>query len=299
MDWTWFLANDMQFFWVTPLFIIPYLAYGQHVGFLSILGVTVASFVVQAILIVKYNFSQAEFRASTENYFDSFFIRPYTIIIVYLIGMIVGWMYLSFKDKKYRNRVLDKITSAFQNYKAFRDVMYILALGVMLFLILINHYFDKNYLTTGHLSNCLYLLGGRPIFILATWCIIYPLIIGKGRALFAFLAAPFMGPLAKLTYGAYLIHIPFILTEIFTIHTYIFFDPLMCLIRSFHTILVAYVWSLLASLIVEAPLMKIEKMLLFPRKREKAIETADNEIITLREIEKPEEDSQRAKTEPR
>jgi peptidoglycan/LPS O-acetylase OafA/YrhL len=261
---TWYLANDVQFYFLTPLFIIPYVL-KRAVGLIVTIATIIISMIVQAILIAHYELSTSTFKEAKGNEFKIYYSKPYCRINTYLIGVLVAWIYLSYKDKTYQNKTFDKITDKFKNSRAFRYIGYIIAVPTMIALIMLNYFFD-HYLDTTRLENVLYMVLSRPLFITAAFVVVYPVILGHGRGLFGILAAPFMAPLAKLTYGTYLIHVPLLILEMLSTKRYIMFSSRYIFMRGLHLIFLAYTWSLIACLMIEAPMMKLEKILLFPKK---------------------------------
>ena len=138
---TWYLANDVQFFFLTPLFVIPYAI--NRVAGLTITGVTmILSTILQGILISKYELSTSTFKESKGNEFSIYYSKPYCRINTYLIGILVAWMYMSYKDSKYQNKTFDKITNAFKNNMVLRYICYVIGTATMLTLIFLQYFFD-------------------------------------------------------------------------------------------------------------------------------------------------------------
>ncbi|XP_022805680.1 O-acyltransferase like protein-like [Stylophora pistillata] len=107
LGWSWYLANDMQFYVISPILI--YIIYRfQFRGLLTGVGtLLLASLVVTAVIIGVYNtdvlesgeiqqgFKQKQGRGS---YSDLVYIKPYCRIAPYLVGIALG--YLIHVDKK-------------------------------------------------------------------------------------------------------------------------------------------------------------------------------------------------------
>ncbi|XP_071492065.1 nose resistant to fluoxetine protein 6-like [Diadema antillarum] len=126
MDWVWYLANEMQFYIISPfILILLYRATpsseessaqssetSQHslfrkpmCGFLSLAVLTVISMVVTVCLMVKYEFQidgvffadpASQPPLSFENYI---YVKPYCRIVPYLVGMAMGYLLHNYRDK--------------------------------------------------------------------------------------------------------------------------------------------------------------------------------------------------------
>ncbi|KAJ8300277.1 hypothetical protein KUTeg_021796 [Tegillarca granosa] len=92
MAWSWYLANDMQFFIISPLILIP-LYRKPLIGYVVLGVLFLEQFIFRGVISVYYQLKMNG--PQSENFldwFDYMYQRPYTRISPYLIGMIVGYI---------------------------------------------------------------------------------------------------------------------------------------------------------------------------------------------------------------
>ncbi|GIY81470.1 nose resistant to fluoxetine protein 6 [Caerostris extrusa] len=119
MGWAWYLANDMQFYVICPLFLIA-LWRRPVIGY-SLLGVTfAASTITTFVLSYEYNLFSGlgnivrvvddieDFMLRWTDYFDIIYIKPYTRISPYLVGILLA--YCIYKTRQNGSFKLHKIT---------------------------------------------------------------------------------------------------------------------------------------------------------------------------------------------
>jgi len=99
--------------------------------------------------------------------------------------------------------------------------------------------------------------------------------LGKGRNLYGFLAAKPMAALGKLTYNVYMVHILLMLMEIYTVKYYLYFSNINAFLMTVHYYIYALVAALVLSLLIECPMLKLEKLIIPVKRQYKQIETAE------------------------
>ena len=107
----------------------------------------------------------------------------------------------------------------------------------------------------------------KPIFTFGVFFIIYPIMLGKGRLAFEFLAAKPMAALGKLTYSIYMVHVIFVTTEAYAMKTYLYFSNLHAFLMVFHYFIYSFIVAIALSIMVESPMLKLEKMLMGDNKQ--------------------------------
>lgn len=97
----------------------------------------------------------------------------------------------------------------------------------------------------------------RPVFIFGLMCVIYPVLVGRGRVLLCILGHPIFNPMAKLTYGAYLFHVGFswIMTGGAPNGHYTSFTWIWLSFFTLYT--TSYLASFFMTLIFESPMMQL------------------------------------------
>ena len=101
MGWTWYLANDMQFFVITPLVLIPLYVWFP-VGIAAISLLLIGSTAVTGFIAGYYQLSANPFEALYSNVTVSpdfpdvsteIYGKPYARIAPYLVGIVLGYIF--------------------------------------------------------------------------------------------------------------------------------------------------------------------------------------------------------------
>lgn len=95
MNWTWYLANDMQFFLIIPLLVTLYYRKRQVFSILMA-GIAFISVVIQMCVILANSLSVSYFTYKDE-YWSIYYVKPYARIPGCLIGVLCGCTYYSFR----------------------------------------------------------------------------------------------------------------------------------------------------------------------------------------------------------
>ncbi|PIK46943.1 putative nose resistant to fluoxetine protein 6 [Apostichopus japonicus] len=110
--WTWYLANDMQFFLISPLIIFA-LYRAPLVGFGLIGSLLAMSFSVTGFITAKYNLPASPTAnietpsADAPDVGNLLYQKPYVRIPPYLVGMVLGYALYRLKDRQFTiNRAL-------------------------------------------------------------------------------------------------------------------------------------------------------------------------------------------------
>uniref|UniRef100_A0A914VL87 Uncharacterized protein n=1 Tax=Plectus sambesii TaxID=2011161 RepID=A0A914VL87_9BILA len=98
MGWTWYLANDMQFFWLTP----PLLLLLNSAPFIAIIiGFTLvgASVFAQAIIVAENNYVPTLLTtvvpatsAQIGGFMEDVYTKPWMRLSPFVIGLLLGYL---------------------------------------------------------------------------------------------------------------------------------------------------------------------------------------------------------------
>ena len=208
LGWSWYLANDMQFYVIAPLIIIP-LFFFFPIGF-AVSGVFLAaSFIATGAIAGVKDFSANVFQQTpngTAEYHESddIYIKPYCRIAPYIVGLVLGYLL----HKKVR----------FPFYWLVNWIMYgclwIIAAGCC-----ISTLYGLYDSWHGHelslAENVSYFMFSRFTWAVGLALMVFASHNGYGWVINDFLSMKFWIPLSRLTYTAYLVH-PIALTVIFS-----------------------------------------------------------------------------------
>ncbi|XP_039272534.2 nose resistant to fluoxetine protein 6-like [Styela clava] len=283
IPWAWYLANDMQFYLLSPLFLILLYSYPK-VGLGLMGGVVLASSAIVGSLSTHFGvypnslvygflmrlISQAASLSPTFNstrsdpapegggndYFSDIYTKPWCRIGVYMIGMATGYILFVTKGK-------------IRMQKWFVTLMWLAVAAIELAVIYgwtgtvmysdIGDYPSQN-LASFYNAVC------RPIWAFGLSWLTIACVSGYGGPINSFLSWKFFIPLSRLTFCAYLIH-PIVLTYMYASREFELHFALNIMIYYFlATLLLSYGFAYLLHLIIEAPVGGIQKII-FPSKK--------------------------------
>lgn len=98
MNWTWYLACEMQFFILLPFLVESYYNNRQRFWVLIITFWSIAA-LFSLTVIVKNDLSASYFTYKDE-YWTVYYEKPFARLPAYLIGMVWGCSYFSYKHER-------------------------------------------------------------------------------------------------------------------------------------------------------------------------------------------------------
>lgn len=270
LGWSWYLANDMQFYIISPLLLfiiyrLRWIGFGAGVG-----GLLTASLLVTGVLIGHYNtdvleaeqietgFKKEQGRGS---YTDIVYIKPYCRIAPYLVGIALGYLLFIEKSAPAKNP-LNKIPRQLVCLVGW-FVGAGLGITVVYGIYTVN---KKGGRPFNQAENIIYGTFSRFVWGLAVAWVVYACHKGYGSLVNKFLSASYWIPLSRLTYSAYLLH-PIVMNVYFGSfqHTTEYTDKIFALY--FVSIVVfSYASAFVLAVCVEFPTMQLEKVLFFRNK---------------------------------
>ncbi|PVD22246.1 hypothetical protein C0Q70_18054 [Pomacea canaliculata] len=110
MGFTWYLANDMQFYILSPLIFVPFY-YSVKYGMIAYGIFLTATVVTPACLTVADHLPASLFTAGTqgvvEKYQHELYIKPYTRMGPYIVGMVTGYLLYHYNCRIQINKILN------------------------------------------------------------------------------------------------------------------------------------------------------------------------------------------------
>ncbi|KAH3745114.1 nose resistant to fluoxetine protein 6 [Pelomyxa schiedti] len=268
-DWGWYLANDMQFFLLAPIFVAFYMVH-EVVGWAVIIFCAVGSVVVTICLMGFNGLTMYYFAEDNTGYWDDVYTKPWCRIQPYLVG--VGFAFLVHKFDPRKTRLSQPIFYILWGIT-------VLCLGIPTF----GAYRQYASLSPDawstwedafYAGSCRFLWGlGIAAFIFLCTSVsfnsdrlyrngITQFLVKLSQYIANILSHPAWTPLARLTYCTYLIH-PFWLMLVYDgTPDWIPLTSTMFLTFAFGNIVIATVLASILYLVIEKPMANLEAVLL-------------------------------------
>ncbi|XP_072168994.1 nose resistant to fluoxetine protein 6-like [Diadema setosum] len=263
VEWGWYLANDMQFFVLSPLILLP-LFWFTAVGVLGLVTTCLASFITTAILMSKYDLPPGLFAATTSvfvpsanglsasdgvAYQNKIYIKPYCRIPPYLVGMAMG--YIIYRIGKRKIRMSPSLAAA----------GWAMASGVGIAVVYGLYGISRGTVTPSSTTSAAYVSLSTFAWAVALSWVVFACHYGYGGVIDSFLSWSFWVPLSRLTYSVYLFH-PVVI-QLYALSLTVPFHwsdlTLSYMFASF--LLLSHAVALIVVLFLEFPVGNLEKML--------------------------------------
>ena len=301
MGWSWFISNDMQFHIVSPIILLVHYQNKKR-GYIVLASLILCNFLITSTqsYINDYNPGVIHGLIKDDQFVKSY-QRPYNRIGPYLIGMFFGFVYRTHKDreelkketnssesiemksgtpitssllpsysKTYKSSQaqvikFELLLTSWVKFKPYRNLSLFFSSVLMLSYPFFTYNFDNegpDYWPTP--LKALYLgmehIGFSIIFII--WLI--PLTEGFGGWIFSFLSHPYFSIPAKISFSFYLVHPIIILLYVFNRPDSYFISHFNYIYTWPSTVLYSIIVSTLLTLLIESPILSLEKVLLRP-----------------------------------
>ena len=97
MSWFWYLANDFEFFLISPIIIFTYCK-SRYLGYAVLGFVHLASIIYIIVVTVKYNFGIFLTLSDSEDFMHWLYLKPFARFGPYGVGALLGWAYFEYKQ---------------------------------------------------------------------------------------------------------------------------------------------------------------------------------------------------------
>ncbi|CAG2231693.1 unnamed protein product [Mytilus edulis] len=270
MGWGWYLANDMQFYILSPLFLIllhkmKYVGHGAMLFFLT--GCLTSRMITADYYgmrlphrnpFVLHNISyysqiNTPLNHTHEAWADSspLYNKPYTRIAPYLVGMWLGYL-LVINSNRVR---LGKL-------KLLVGWCVAITIGISIIYGLYGFYKDFPVTHLGNKSESIIYIGcTRFGWSIALAWVIFVCATGNGGPVNTFLSWKVWAPLGRLTYCAYIVHPAVIFYFGTTMEKTLHYTDLVFVQQYISLVVVSYGVAFVLSMTVEAPMLGLEKVL--------------------------------------
>ncbi|XP_069691621.1 nose resistant to fluoxetine protein 6-like [Periplaneta americana] len=252
---SWFLAVDMQMFWISPIFLIT-LHKRPKIG----VGLTIIASMLGIILsfVESYNHEDhPDFtRTLTTSKVNYTYFHTHTRCVPWFVGLLCGYLVYSTTD--WRARVAAGIDSL---PKITVTLAWLLAIVLLTGVYVSLHPFQQLDYEYNVVEAALYHALTRPLWAIAITWVIFACVSGYGGLLNTILSWPVWRPLARLTFAIYLIHFDVVLGHIISARVPVYQSVLNKFREFFLNLIVTLILAIVLTLAIESPCVQIEKIL--------------------------------------
>lgn len=237
--WSWYLANDTQFFIIGVIVLIFSI---RHFKVAAMMIVTVLLTAWTATTIIAYDHHVIPSDEALA-LFDKIYDKPWTRIGPYMIGMIVGWILFKTNCKLHLRR-----------HMIILGWLAALALGQYV----IYGFYEQE---VGRVVGALWTSLSHSLWAVYISWVVIACATGNGGFISKILGSPILYPLSRTTYCAYLLH-PLIIRAIFLTSVAPIQLSVITMSIYFHgTLITSYICAVVLSLFFEAPIVSLLRLL--------------------------------------
>jgi peptidoglycan/LPS O-acetylase OafA/YrhL len=264
---TWYLANDMQFFVFTLIVWFGIMSKKRWIGNL------IFSFAIVANIIVNYcilyfdeisiiNLKQYATGQTVEHdFYTSYYYLPYHRIAPYAMGILFGQYYI------WEHPFKDNITRTMKNNGFAKWGVFTFALFLLAFPCYLNYEYIQNVVKFENWLSTFSITFGKMFFTLGTAIIIQMTINGHLSAIKSFFSVKLYTPIARISYGVYLVHIYICFYIYGSYPSSIFYDQLDLFIICLGCLMISIITSLFLCLIFDSPIVGLLKLIVRPNNK--------------------------------
>lgn len=252
MAWSWFLANDMQFY-VVSIVLLFFLTVNIKLGSCFVFLLMAAGIVSAGVKEHTYNGSFFTMKSDGGAFWNNVYITPWCRVAAFCVGLFLGIIFYK-KPKAYLSRV-----------KAF--IGWSMAISIGFTLVYCTYSENKeNGETWSREFRAVYESVGRPMWAACVAWVIAACHYGRGGIVNSILSWSGLVPLSRMSYAAYLVHPMMMMIHVFSKRNLVYladFDVIYLFLG--HTVM-TFMASFVASLAFEAPFMALEKIIVGGRR---------------------------------
>ncbi|XP_033119633.1 O-acyltransferase like protein-like [Anneissia japonica] len=253
MYWTWYLANDMQFYFISPLLLLV-LYRSKYLGISLVATLCTASIITTCVLMGVNQFSNAfkgsmDTRPGGEDYSSVVYDKPYCRITPYLIGMLLGYAMARLKTNNQRVKLSP--IAVFVGWTFSIALLTTVAFGLY-------GSYHGDPMTV--VARALYEGLSRFTWSVALSWVVFACFYGYGGWVNQLLSSGLWVPLSRLVFNAYLVHPIMIKVFIFSMFEPIHYSYTMMIFYYFAFILSSFMVAMYIFLVVELPFSNLVEL---------------------------------------
>ena len=268
LGWSWYLANDMQFFIISPgvLLLMVYIEkkFNGHTksvlyNFFIITLMCLLSMFITGIITGAYDIPALLTAAmlpgnprmkQSNMIMERIYLKPYCRITPYLVGIFLGYLFS-------RN-----ITFNGKRTKVIYAIGWILAIVFALLVVYGPwHVFKENGTFFNDSENIMYSACYRFVWSCAVAWVIYACHNEAGGLVNSFLSWKVWIPLSRLTYGGYLLHLVVMIFWMYTQEVPGHYQVSIAIFDFISITIISYASAFVLAVCVEYPILNLERRL--------------------------------------
>jgi hypothetical protein len=270
----WYLANDMQCFWLAPVLVWMYYKLSKKYSWITSAALLLFCVVITVVICIENNFNVMFIATENEaaDFHRKIYIKPYCRLGPYVLGLYTGYIYFHYMVKyggleghtrkdPLANALLDWIKeTTLGKYLCFG-----LGLAFMAFFTFIQYSayedWENQYHTWSKTQNALFIGTEHIGFALGVALVMMPLLFGEFQAIWSLLAHPAWTPMARLTFSCFMGHYC-MMTFMYAGEEYgVVFNQLGFYTDWVYATVMSWLFAFPLSLLVEVPFGHLEKIM--------------------------------------
>ncbi|CAG9329041.1 unnamed protein product [Blepharisma stoltei] len=300
MGWTWYVANDVQFYCFTPIILIIYYK-RKYFAYILLCLLILLNFVIIAGLSDRHDYNPTIlYGLNDKHQFLNIYVKPYTRMCTYILGLIIGFIYRSnvdyrpvslispvtdienseqsaFESQLYPDKEREVSDNSNLDWVTNLEVMsvrwihnwyirysaYALGAGLMFMINFLPYQLDDHgldYWTQN--GKTTFLVFEHFTFAVGFSLILIPMLFGKGRVLNYILSFKYLVPLARISFSVYIIHPIFIYLVALSRYQAFYLQDWELLYNAIATIFLSFIVGFILSMTLESPILSLERKLL-------------------------------------
>ena len=213
---SWYLANDMQFFIISPIIILLYIKLHRAIGWFLVFALCCVNISMAAVVAHHFDLSPAILAASNgSEQFDFYYVKPYCRVAPYVLGIACGFIVYTYRKYQDSREVYDSFSLLIAKTQ---EIWYVrvltFLLGVSLINILIFSQYNlykypgkaAQYDNWSKESNYTFIALERTVYGLGLSLTFLPMLLGHFKLITSFLSLYPWSILARFSFVIYLIH---------------------------------------------------------------------------------------------
>ncbi|CAI2360759.1 unnamed protein product [Moneuplotes crassus] len=280
----WYLSNEMTYFLFVPLIVLTYLN-SKLIGYCLITFLNIAGIILPFVFSHIRGHSISILKDPAEKYQDEIYGHPYTRFGAYTVGVLFGVLYFEWNrsrtDPGYRYSAGARFYNLFKKSTVLCIFAFVFSSAVMLFFILLPRVElqEPNERVISQIPSDFYNGFHRPTFVAFLGIFLAPLFVGRLTLVKDVFGGKLLAPWAKVTFVAYLIHLNVLGFVFMQTKASLYFDGPSQIFYSLTAFFITILISVPISLVIESPILQIERLVLFPPRQKSDLKEAQNALL--------------------